>query len=187
MIVFRKRNKAACSRSDAPICSPSSWPEMDGGFVIYRSGPPVKCHGDAIIDNLRIARGRLVRSLKTLTKCTKTAIEDEPRYDYGRYLDGVVDDLADGALESMDWTWFMRRAETVMECVVEAEAEPDEDCPSPEKDTWPDFRALSAALREHGQALKQLQAAEKMAAPSPVNAGDVPRDNARPSSETETL
>jgi hypothetical protein len=69
----------------------------------------------------------------------------------------------------MDWSWFLRRAETVMECVVDAEAEPEEDCPSPEKETWADFRALSAALREQGEALKQLRAAEKMAVPSPVN------------------
>lgn len=127
-------------------------------------------HGASVIDNLRIARGRLERSLKTLRKCTQTAVENEPRYDYGRYLDGVVDDLADGGIDNMYWGWFSRRAEHVMECVVDAEAEPEENLPSPEKETWADFRALSAALREHGEALKQLQAAEKMAAPSPVNA-----------------
>ena len=120
-------------------------------------------HGCSIIDNLRIARGRFSKSLKTLTRCTQTAVEDEPRYDYGRYLDGVVDDLSSGKLESMDWNWFMRRAETVMECVIDAESQPEEDLPSPEKPTWSDFRALSAALREHGESIKQLYAAEKRA------------------------
>jgi hypothetical protein len=127
-------------------------------------------HGDAIIDDLRIARGRLERSLKTLRKCVVTARENEQRYDIGNYLDGVVDDLEDGGIDFMYWGWFSRRAESVMECVVEAESLDDDEWPAPEEETWKDFRALSAALREHGEAIKQLAAAEKMAAPSPVNA-----------------
>ena len=108
--------------------------------------------------------------MKTLRKCTETARANEERYEIGAYLDGVVDDLEDGGMDGMEWGWFLRRAESVISCVVDAEAnEDDDDYPAPERETWKDFRLLSAALREHGEALKQLHAAEKMAAPSPVN------------------
>ena len=127
------------------------------------------CHGDAMIDNLRIARARLERSLKTLRKCTATGRENEERHDIGRYLEGVVDDLEDGGTNRMEWGWFLRRAGTVMDTVLDAEGMDDDEWPAPEEETWKDFRALSAALREHGEAIKQLHAAESLAAPSPVN------------------
>ncbi len=136
-----------------------------------------------MIDDLRIARSRLERSLKTLRKCTVTARENEERHDIGRYLEGVVDELEDGALDGMSWGWFLRRAETVMETVLDAEGMDDDEWPAPEEETWKDFRAMSAALREHGEAIKQLHGAESMAAPRPVNVCGVAVGRERPSAE----
>ena len=70
-------------------------------------------------------------------------------------------------------TRFLRRAETVMETVLDAEGMDDDEWPAPEEETWKDFRAMSAALREHGEAIKQLHGAESMAAPRPVNVSRV--------------
>ena len=158
-------------------CSPSSFAETFEDLHVVR-GKQVwtmaYCHGDAMIDNLRIARARLERSLKTLRKCTATGRENEERHDIGRYLEGVVDDLEDGGTNRMEWGWFLRRAGTVMDTVLDAEGMDDDEWPAPEEETWKDFRALSAALREHGEAIKQLHAAESLAAPSPVNVKSPP-------------
>lgn len=130
------------------------------------------CHGDTIIADLRIARGRLERSLKTLKECIATARRNEKRYDIGSYIEDLLDELEDGGIDFMYWGWFSRRAQNLMDCVLDAEGEDGEDedlWPIPEEPTWKDFRAFSAALREHGEALKQLQSAESLAAPRPVN------------------
>ena len=153
----------------AASCSPSSWTGDDTGLPIIRTGTPFRCHGDAIIDSLRIARVRLDRTLKALRACAKKGRQNEERYDLGRYLDGVIDYLEDGALESMDPRWFTRSAGQVMECVIEAEAAADKNDATPEPETWKDFRELSVTLKAHGSALSLLKEAESAAKPSPVN------------------
>jgi hypothetical protein len=173
MVIFIKRQQGSGSESDALSCSPSSFAETFEALHEVR-GKKVEtlahCHGDPIIDDLRIARARLDRSLKTLRECTAKARQDEERYDIGHYLDDVVDELQDGAMDYVHPGWFSRRAALVLECVEDAENEEDENDAVPEPPTWSDFRALSKALGEHSNALRSLGQAEKAAAPSPVNA-----------------
>lgn len=161
-----------------PAGSPSSWPVIDGGFPILRSGAPFRCHGDPVVDALRIERAHIERTLEALSKCTAAAREEEERYDVGSYLEGVIDDLEDGGLDNLDERWFERKASQVLECVVDAEEDEDEEdfgvCPEPE--TWRTFRALSKALAAHAATLKALRHAEKRALPCSENAEPSYRD-----------
>jgi len=157
--------------SGAAICSPSSWTGDETGLPIIRTGTPFRCHGDAIIDDLRVVRARLERTLKELRACTTKCRRFEKRYDIGTYLEDVLSDIEDWASDSMDQQWFRRRSRSVIACVSEAESDYEEDdYPVPEKATWNEFRDLSQALMEHGLALRRLQESEFAAISSPVNA-----------------
>jgi len=129
-----------------------------------------RCHGDPVIDDLRIARNRLERSAKTLAECTVNARRDAERYDVGSYLEDLIDDLENGKLESIDSAWFGRNAAQVLECVDQADEDDEPQYASPEEYTWRQFRSLATAMRNHAVALRILRDAEKRALPSPVNA-----------------
>lgn len=188
MVIFHKRQQGSGSESDALSCSPSSFPETfdDLHAAQGKPVPPLAhCHGDVVIDELRIARARLERSYRTLRACAVTARENEERYDIGSYLDGVVDDLEYGGLDSMDHRWFRMRSSHVLETVLAAEEEEDEYEQVPEAPTWKDFRMLAVALGKHSEALRNLQYAERLAANSSGNADAMasppltPQDNAQ--------
>ena len=172
MVIFHKRQQGSGSESDALFCSPSSFPETfdDLHAAQGKPVPPLAhCHGDVVIDELRIARARLERSYRTLRACAVTARENEERYDIGSYLDGVVDDLEYGGLDSMDHRWFRMRSSHVLETVLAAEEQEDEYDQVPEAPTWKDFRMLAVALGKHSEALRNLQYAERLAANSSGN------------------
>lgn len=118
-----------------------------------------------MVDQLRVSRAMVDRTLERLRECTAEAREDEERYDVGPCLEGLIDDLEDGGCESLDEVGFERKARLVIDCVIEAVDCDDDDEEVPESPTWGTFRALSKAMKQHAAALKRLREAELQAMP----------------------
>jgi len=148
--------------SPSPTGYPSSWPVMKDGFPIIRNGGAFRCHGDPAMDELRIARVKLDRSGKDISKAVDAALMLCKRHFVGYFLQDLIEELdAHGADSFEPWQLFSK-SRSVHDLVADAKRKASSEEPPPAA-TWETFSQLSVALQEHGMGLKQLRKAESWA------------------------
>jgi len=122
---------------------------------LKRMAEGVACKGDAWMGELRVARGKVERSIVTL-RCVLEKLErDAEDGDLPYAAEQVVDDLMEGILETYEPRSFTRRAEKLEREISEAEREED-GCYVPEEGVLTSMRALAVGLREHGELVRAL-------------------------------
>jgi hypothetical protein len=115
----------------------------------------VACKGDAWMGELRVARGKVERSIVTLRIVLENLERDAEDGELPYAAEQVVDDLMEGILETLEPRSFTRRAEKLEREISEAEREDDDEW-YPPTEVQQRMRGLADGLRAHAELVRAL-------------------------------